>query len=328
MFANTRSVILDPTRNQILRELPKIPDSVPRNYPSSGSSVLLPIRPERDPVPAEVLICGGAAFGNFQAAADGSFLPAARTCGRIVVTDPNPAWAMEDMPMPRVMGDMVILPTGAVLIINGAGSGTAGWELGADPVTYPLLYRPSSPAGQRFAVLNNSLIPRMYHSSAILDTYGRVLVGGSNPHVTYRFTDVTYPTELSLEAFHPPYLDLGLDGLRPWVVNAGMGTVGYGETMTVRFSVAVFLPGAGVEAVVVAPSFQTHSVGMNQRMVVLEMGRVVPAPPEGGVRVGPTFEATVRAPLRPEIAPPGYYMMFLVHAEVPSRGVWVRFQNV
>ena len=33
----------------------------------------------------------------------------------------NPNWVMEDMPMPRAMGDMVILPSGDIIIINGMG---------------------------------------------------------------------------------------------------------------------------------------------------------------------------------------------------------------
>jgi hypothetical protein len=74
---------------------------------------------------------------------------------------------MEVMPMPRVMSDMLLLPTGEVLIINGAMNGTAGWEDAVNPVFNPVLYRPNEPdPTQKFLVLNPSKIPRMYHSSA------------------------------------------------------------------------------------------------------------------------------------------------------------------
>ena len=45
------------------------------------------------------------------------------------------------------MGDMVLLPMGDVLIVNGAAASTAGWELGRDLVTRPVLYRPDAPLG-------------------------------------------------------------------------------------------------------------------------------------------------------------------------------------
>ncbi|KAJ0973263.1 hypothetical protein J5N97_021222 [Dioscorea zingiberensis] len=332
IFANTRAVILDLSVNGYpLRHLPAIPDAVPRNYPSSGSSVLLPLRPPAHS--PEILICGGAQRGAFQAALNGSFWPAARTCGRIFPLEQDPTWAMEDMPGARVMGDMVLLPTGDVLVVNGAAAGTAGWELAREPVTAPLLYNPSGPAGNRFGFMNRSPIPRLYHSSAVLDTYGRVLVGGSNPHVCYNFTNVTFPTELSLEAFYPPYLNPLLDSLRPsvvavWIGDGGGGSdkvvtpavVGYGETVGVRFLVRERIAGGGVEVVVVAPAFATHSFAMNQRMVVLDGGRTEQVAPH-------VYELEVRAPPSPKVAPPGYYMMFVVHAGAPSRGVWVKIQR-
>ena len=49
------------------------------------------------------------------------------------ITSQNPQWQMEDMPGPRVMGDMVILPTAQILIINGAKNGTTGWQLAREP---------------------------------------------------------------------------------------------------------------------------------------------------------------------------------------------------
>ncbi|PWA42882.1 aldehyde oxidase GLOX [Artemisia annua] len=39
-------------------------------------------------------------------------------------TAKNPVWEMEEMPAGRIMGEMVMLPTCDVLIINGAQVGT------------------------------------------------------------------------------------------------------------------------------------------------------------------------------------------------------------
>jgi hypothetical protein len=321
VFANDRAVVFDPYNRAPLRRLPSVPGGVPRNYPSSGSSVLLPLRPDA-PEHAEVLVCGGAPRGAYRLALrNGTFVPADRTCARIAPTDMDPAWAVEEMPMARVMGDMVLLPTGDVLIVNGAAAGTAGWELGREPVTRPVLYSPDAQLGARFEALAPSATPRMYHSSAALDTYGRVLVGGSNPHVGYVFANVTYPTELSLEAFLPPYMDARLDGARPRVM-AAPEEVGYGETTAVRFEVPDGAAAAvgEVRVAAVAPAFATHSFGMNQRVVELAVGRVA----QLDVRV---YEAEVAAPPTPGIAPPGYYLWFVVHAGVPSSAaVWVRMR--
>ncbi|WOL15066.1 hypothetical protein Cni_G23847 [Canna indica] len=314
VFANDRAVILDAAGNRVIRRLPFLPDG-PRSYPSSGSSVLLPLRPG---AAAEVLVCGGAPRGSYQAALNGTFLPALRTCARIKPADPNPIWFMEDMPLARVMGDMLLLPTCDVLIVNGAAAGTAGWDLARDPVTSPVLYRPDSPVGSRFDVLNQSETARMYHSTAVLDTYGRVLVGGSNPHNGYVFANVTFPTELSLEAFYPPYLSAGP---RPRLLNA-KAEVGYGEMVTVQFEAAGEYYSAcsalNLEVVAIAPAFSSHALGMNQRVVVLPVMRAGWTPQQF------VYEAVVVTPPSPEVAPPGYYLWFVVHGGVPSVGVWVR----
>ncbi|CAO2141010.1 unnamed protein product [Urochloa humidicola] len=321
IFANDRAVIFDPYNRAPLRRLPPVPGGVPRNYPSSGSSVLLPLHPST-PTHAEILVCGGAPRGAYLLALrNGTFVPADRTCARVAPTEMEPVWVIEEMPVARVMGDMVVLPTGDVLIVNGAAAGTAGWELGREPVMAPVLYKPDAPLGSRFEVMAASQIPRMYHSSAALDTYGRVLVGGSNPHVGYVFTNVTYPTELSLEAFLPPYMDARLDGVRPTVV-AAPAEVGYGEPTAVRFEVPGEASSLGeVRVVAVAPAFATHSFGMNQRVVEMTVGRVAE------VDVAGVYEAEVAAPPTPGVAPPGYYLWFVLHAGVPSTAAsWVRMR--
>ncbi|CAN6374312.1 unnamed protein product [Urochloa humidicola] len=322
IFTNDRAVIFDPYNRAPLRRLPPVPGGVPRNYPSSGSSVLLPLHPST-PTHAEILVCGGAPRGAYLLALrNGTFIPADRTCARVAPTEMEPVWVVEEMPVARVMGDMVLLPTGDVLIVNGAAAGTAGWELGREPVMAPVLYKPDAPLGSRFELMAASRIPRMYHSSAALDTYGRVLVGGSNPHVGYVFTgdNVTFPTELSLEAFLPPYMDARLDGVRPTVV-AAPAEVGYGEPTAVRFEVPGEASLGEVRVVAVAPAFATHSFGMNQRVVEMAVGRVAE------VDVAGVYEAEVAAPPTPGVAPPGYYLWFVLHAGVPSTAAaWVRMR--
>ncbi|XAR64170.1 hypothetical protein NMG60_11024412 [Bertholletia excelsa] len=137
IFANNRAILFDYTKRVVVRTYPEIPGGDPRNYPSTGSAVLLPLRNlQSRAIEAEVLVCGGAPRGSFNRAKLNNFVGALNTCGRIRITDPNPKWVMETMPQARVMGDMLLLPNGDVLLINGGSAGTAGWEYGRNPVSH------------------------------------------------------------------------------------------------------------------------------------------------------------------------------------------------
>ncbi|GFP80041.1 galactose oxidase [Phtheirospermum japonicum] len=323
VFANQRSVILDYKKNRILKEFPVIPGEK-RTYPATGSSVMLPLRlTSADPPPVEIMVCGGARGGAYLKASKGVYVAASRSCGRIRVTDRNPKWEMEDMLMGRVMPDMLLLPTGDVIILNGAGKGTAGWESAEDPVLNPLLYNPyETDPNTRFTVLSPTRIARMYHSAAILLPDGRILVGGSNPHVRYNFTGVKYPTELSLEAFSPPYLAPVYAHLRPSILSVegpSDNTISYGQQFAIIFGLGLFQPAGEYIVTLVAPSFTTHSFAMNQRLLVLHAVRAEQLS-------ALAYKVTVDAPTSANIAPPGYYMLFVVHRGVPCQCVWIRIR--
>ncbi|KAK4354422.1 hypothetical protein RND71_026616 [Anisodus tanguticus] len=269
-------------------------------------------------VQAEVLVCGGAPRGSYPRAAKGDFVGALNTCGRITITDPNPQWTMETMPLARTMGDMVILPNGNVLIINGAASGTAGWQISRNPVLSPVIYRPDSPFDSRFEVQNPNTIPRMYHSTTVLLRDGRVLVGGSNPNEFYNFTSVLFPTDLSLEEFSPSYLDAESVNLRPQIISpASHLRFTYGQRVDIQFTTSGLLNRYLIKVTMVAPGFNTHSNTMNQRMLVLPRGIV------RQVRKSAYLMSCV-FPRSGKLAPPGYYLLFVVHQDIPSEAIWVR----
>ncbi|GLT57949.1 hypothetical protein SLA2020_308820 [Shorea laevis] len=321
VFANNRAILLDYVNNKVVKKYPMIPGAEARSFPSTGSSVLLPLKNIQAPiVEAEVLICGGGAKGCFAQSMKNIFLPALDTCARIKITDPNPQWVMEKMPRRRVMGDMILLPDKSVLIINGAASGSAGWEQGRDPVFNPVIYRPDNTIGSRFVVQNPTTIPRMYHSTAGLLRDGRVLVAGSNPHAYYNFTGVLFPTELSLESFSPDYLNAQFNNIRPTIAAPVSQTVlHYGQNQRVRFSCTGAVVRNKVEVILVAPSFATHSFSQNQRLLVLGNNKTTKL-------ANNFYDVEVTMPPSRVLAPSGYYLMYVTHQGIPSQAIWIHLK--
>ena len=89
--------------------------------------------------------------------------------------------------------------------------------------------------------------------------------------------------------------------------------VTYSATLTITTPQA-----AGIgEVVLVRPGAVTHGFNQSQRFVGCA---IVSA-------AGGTVQAT--APAHGNIAPPGYYLLFVVdHDRVPSMGVWVRARMI
>lgn len=198
IFAARDSILLNYNTGKKVRDYPKIPGDT-RNYPCAGSSTLLPLSWKNNFQEAEVLVCGGATGGYNRNR------PASKSCGRMMVTSPNASWAMEDMPVGRTMGDMILLPMGDVLIINGAQVGAQGWDTASNPAFQPCLYATNNATG-RFKLLAPTTIARVYHSTANLLSDGRILLAGSNTHQYYKYNNTAFPTEFRVEAFSPPYL--------------------------------------------------------------------------------------------------------------------------
>ncbi|KAG9157874.1 hypothetical protein Leryth_000048 [Lithospermum erythrorhizon] len=309
VFANNKAVSYDYVTNVLVRDYPVL-EGGPRNYPSAGSSVMLALA--GDYSSATVVVCGGAEYGAYLHKT--SDTPAHGSCGRIEATRPDPAWEMEDMPIGRIMGDMVMLPTGEVLIINGAQAGTQGFERASQPCLFPLLYRPEEPLGLRFMTLKPGSIPRMYHSTANLLPDGRILLAGSNPHYFYNFKR-EFPTELRIEAFSPEYLSLDRANLRPVLVELPEKVV-YGQVFEVVITVELHVV-APIEVNLASAPFATHSFSQGQRLVKLASTNSAPGP-TGSYRIQCT------APPDGRVAPPGYYMLFAVNQGVPSVARWVQ----
>ncbi|KAG8367375.1 hypothetical protein BUALT_Bualt16G0065500 [Buddleja alternifolia] len=315
VFANYKSIILNPYTGETVRQLPDLPGGS-RNYPPSGMSALLPINLDIDE------------NGNTREAYTLSdlqqpkrtFLPALNDCGRLNLNRENAQWEKENMPSERVMGDMLLLPTGDVLMINGAKKGTSAWDAAADPNLTPVLYSPNKEKGKRFEELKPSGIPRMYHSVSAVLPNAQILVAGSNTNAYYKLPHsgekYTYPTELRVEKFSPPYLAPGLDKYR-LEINEGRSDKGlkYGNEFTVEIEIKKDeIKKGDIKVTMYSPPFTTHGYSMNQRLLILKISNV----DKGKI--------TVVAPPSGKLAPPGYYLLFVVHHDVPSRGIWVQIQ--
>lgn len=325
VFANNRSVLLEPNTNRILHEFPVLPGGS-RNYPASACSAILPLilLPDdtRPVVPTEVLLCGGAPHDAFFWSNEHKpkqFSPASDECGRIDILNRNSKWRIEKMPSRRLMGDMMLLPTGDALILNGAQNGAAGWDNARDPNLIPVLYQTNNPQA-RFRQLTQSFIPRLYHSTSALLPDGRILVAGSNTNDGYIYNSL-FPTELRAEKFSPPYLDPLRANWRPQIVlEKSEAQLKYGK----RFNVQVRVNGmkidkTKVQVTIYSPPFTTHGISMNQRLIQLGITQVTPV--NGDMA---TVNIGLSAPQNGNIAPPGYYMLFVNHGCVPGRALWVQ----
>ncbi|GMH13689.1 hypothetical protein Nepgr_015530 [Nepenthes gracilis] len=316
ILANYKAILFDVKNNKVVRNYPDLPGGA-RNYPGSGSSAILPIKlqdPNPDP---EVLVCGGGqplAFGL--AERGGVFLPALDSCGRIRIMQPDAGWEIEKMPSPRIMGDMLNLPNGEILIINGAKKGASGWQFADDPNLTPVIYDPYKPAGERFKELTPGQIPRMYHSSSAVLPDGKILVAGSNTNPGYRFTDVKFPTELRVEKFSPPYLDPELDRYRP-AIDAFLAPKisGYGQPIVITFHLNQNVVQEDIIVTLYQPPFTTHGYSMNQRLLDLAVTSLLPG-------IG-SWLVVAKAPAKAALAPPGYYLLFVNYRGVPSVGSWI-----
>ncbi len=293
LFVHSRNVtrFYDPDTDMWDADQPVTSFPISRTYPVEGTAVLLPLHPP-DYV-ARILIAGG---GGANPETVTTFTPATATVEIMGIEGEHPGWVQAaSMAHARVMPDAVLLPDGTVVVVGGSSSGKA--DNGLEPV-YPV--ERFDPATGTWTTLCDMAVPRLYHSTALLLPDGRVLIMGKD---AINNPDPFHYPEHRAEVFSPPYLH---DGPRP-VVDTVPEEIHYGDAFPVGTTAA-----AAVDAVsLVRPGSVTHSFNMEQRLVWL-----VVAGRAGG-------SITVEAPPGPTIAPPGWYMLFLLSGGVPSAGRFV-----
>ncbi|MGQ0600335.1 MAG: galactose oxidase-like domain-containing protein [Anaerolineales bacterium] len=214
--------------------------------------------------------------------------------GRTVVVDlnqPAPAWReVAPMASPRAYHTLVLLPDGTVLVSGGERD--ASGQDTSQAVTTTELWNPET---ETWTTLASQQRARLYHSTAWLLPDGRVVsAGGYFPPYEER----------NAQIFSPPYL---FKGPRPTISSAPT-TAGYGQTLNVATNDAATIASV---ALIRSPAV-THGIDMNQRYVPLNFSVV-----GNGLQVV--------TPANANLAPPGYYMLFIVNSSgVPSVARFVR----
>ncbi|KAG8795667.1 hypothetical protein FRC12_011639 [Ceratobasidium sp. 428] len=306
-------------------ELNDIPHAV-RTYPASGGSIMMPLTPANNWT-ATLMFCGGSDLQPNQWTEDWAIAayPADATCVKIS-PDLSEKWEEDDsLPEGRTLGSMIFLPTGQILMLNGANLGVAGygnvsWAVGqsyADqPIYKPVLYDPSAPAGKRWSRegLSASTVARMYHLTATILPDGSVFVTGSNPNADYNAgSGVKYPTEYRVERFYPAYYSQR----RP-EPNGLLSQLGYGGSyFNVTLSSDDLSGNASMistaKVVIIRPGFSTHALNMGQRYIELQSTYTGNADNTGVLHVS-------QLPPNPAIYPPGPALIFVLVNGVPSIG--------
>ena len=215
--------------------------------------------------------------------------PATASTEIIDLSQATPRWrTTAPMSAPRIQMNAVILPTGKILALGGSAQNNTASTASLNADLFDPATETWSPAGR-------AAIARMYHSVALLLPDGTVWSAGSNPQ------QGTYDNRM--EIYRPAYL-FGASGApapRP-SITAVPPVVGYNAGFQVSTPNAASIASVAL----IRNGSNTHAYDMEQRMVSLAFTRGAGA-------------LTVTAPPNANIAPPGYYMLFLVDTNgVPS----------
>ena len=186
----------------------------------------------------------------------------------------------------------VVLPTGAVLAVGGNGRKN-------DEGSLPLSAELWDPSTGQWSELAEMSVPRPYHSTALLLPDGRVFASGG--YDAYKGAS----RYRNAEFFSPPYL-FKRDGSGQLAARPVISSVP--DSLNYAASVDVASPDATTVAKValIRLGSTTHAFDFSQRYVPLEFNKGT-----GALRV--------TTPQNANLAPPGYYMLFVVNAAgVPS----------
>ncbi|HEX5206624.1 MAG TPA: galactose oxidase-like domain-containing protein [Steroidobacteraceae bacterium] len=261
----------------------------------SGSSVLLPLLPPN--YTPHVINFGGGS-------------PATSTTELIDLSASSPSWTPgPNMSTGRIQMNAVLLPNGNVLAEGGSVNNESPDTLGktAD------LYDPGSNTIRSGGSGGTAAYSRLYHSTALLLPDATVMSMGSNPGARGSY-------EAAIEIYTPPYLfdatDHPITNNRPNITGISSTLVGYNALLSVSYTSTSAIS----SAVLMRVGSDTHAFDMEQRMV----GLCGPTPEQPTCN-GSNNTINLTTPPNGNVAPPGYYMLFLLDsAGVPSKASFIQ----
>ncbi len=206
------------------------------------------------------------------------------------------------MLLPRMHLNAVLLPDRTVFVSGGS------LKQEDEPLAR-LQAEIYHPAENIWALAARAAVPRLYHSTAVLLADGRVVAAGGNPEGGDQdnWVPPDEQEEMRLEVYSPPYL---FRGPRPQITGAPPNCT-YNETIFIQSPQAANIRWVNF----VKNGVTTHSFDNGQRLVGVEIVS----------QAGGTIGAKVTN--NPNIAPPGWYMLFLVDTNgVPSVAEWIQLQ--
>jgi galactose oxidase len=195
---------------------------------------------------------------------------------------------------PRRHHNATILPDGTILVTGGTQGKDFNDLSPGQPVHIPELW---DPVTNTWAALSAEATDRCYHGTAVLLPDATVLSagsgeGGSDPNVSHREAQI----------FRPPYL---FRGPQPKILS-GPATISYAEEFSITVS------GEVGQVTWIRLGSVTHAFNQNQRINFLEFQRAKNV-------------LSILAPARPELCPPGHYMLFVLNRSgVPSHAHMVQ----
>jgi hypothetical protein len=225
------------------------------------------------------------------------------------VVDVNGATPTVSATAPMAFGrrqhNLTVLADGTVLATGGNSSGASLVDLNAGVYAAEQW----NPATGQWRTLASMQVTRQYHSTALLLPDGRVLSAGGG--ICGTCDQVGYLAK-NAEIFSPPYLFQADGTLAPRpTIDAAPAATTYGAAM----EIATANPASISKVALVRLGAVTHSNNMEQRYIPL------------AYTAGAT-SLTATAPANANIAPPGYYMLFIVDSNgVPSVASMVTVQG-
>jgi hypothetical protein len=258
--------------------------------------------------PGKIMVAGGTDAGGVTG-----------TTKTLDATAPSPAWAPSGAMSPRFYHNLVLLPTGQVLVVGGYA--TTSQQGHANAVKRPQLWTPSTGTWTALTQLPEQPTVRGYHSTAILLPDGRVLsASGEFTHYTGPPPNPPWHDHQYLANLYCPKYLYKNDGTtlaqRPQITSAP-ASLGWGGT----FTLCTPNPSQITRVRLLRPGATTHTFDENQRYVPLSF-----SPATNPNRL------LVTGPASADDAPPGYYLLFITGVvdggetlpDVPSIARWVQ----